>query len=466
MRVFLTLLGLLVTVSLLITAPATRPAQAATWAEDALVKEADYIVNCSFTEYAWNHAAVQATSDAYGAMNVLRIYQRGPDWARPGEAAMGLIGLMAAARQLKAAGFDITRYDQVLDRFFRTWVLAKMEPVNTDTTSADYGGFWERIYYDAAGRRQKTDPVNAGVTGQMIAAMWKFYEYQMAVGNTPAADDWLRQSWPTVRLAGDFLRRNYNPTYRLVRTNSRTRDLWVSDSTYAAMALRCLDKWATTPTEAAAFDYRAVADSIVQGLQALQDNSTRSNFLRYRDSRRPSYAPTYGDRIDQLCFLPYEADVLDVGEPFCRSISDWWTNGSDGMRMTFQSEFPGDWRHYGTRLRFFLGGSPESNRLFPGAALQLAKVEWKHAHRTGDAVTLNRAQKRFEWVHSPACSNLWLAASGTMEADVANGLVDWRDATDYTKKAGDWERFIDTSASFIEVVLMLHYGIDTRYVPG
>ncbi len=64
---------------------------AASWAEDALVRESGYIVNCSFTEFAANHSAVQTTDDAYGAINVLRIYQSGPDWVNPGESAMGAI---------------------------------------------------------------------------------------------------------------------------------------------------------------------------------------------------------------------------------------------------------------------------------------------------------------------------------------------------------------------------------------
>jgi len=72
----------------------------------ALVKEADYIVNCSYTEYARNSTGVQPTDDAYGALNVLRIADRGPDWVRPGEASVGVMGLMAGAIQLKAAGHE------------------------------------------------------------------------------------------------------------------------------------------------------------------------------------------------------------------------------------------------------------------------------------------------------------------------------------------------------------------------
>src|SRR5947209_5003930 len=98
-----------------------RGKSARSWAQDVLRRESDYIVDCSFTESTRNRASVQMAADGYGAINVVRIFQKGPDWVRPGEAAMGAIGMMAAAIRLKAAGFDIARYDGVLSRFFRTW---------------------------------------------------------------------------------------------------------------------------------------------------------------------------------------------------------------------------------------------------------------------------------------------------------------------------------------------------------
>ena len=96
----------------------------------------------------------------------------------------------------------------------------------------------------------------------------------------------------------------------------------------------------------------------------------------------------------------------------------------------------------------------------------MAKVEWKHAWHVGDRVALQRARRRFEWARNVSYSNLWLGGSGVMEANVPNGVVDWRDATDYRHTAGDWARFVDTSAYFIEVALMLGYGVDTKYVPN
>jgi hypothetical protein len=457
--------SLLITLGLLIATPSIPTTPSAPWAEEALSREADYIVNCSFTEFTGNNGQVQPADDAYGAENDLRIFDRGPDWVRPGEAAMTVIGLMAAARQLHAAGRDVTRYDQVLDRFFRVWLLTRHQPINTDPASGDYGGFFERVYYDATGKRVRKGNPNAGVTGQMIAAMWKYYEYNLGVGRTQAAREWLQQGWTDASRGAEFIRRNFNPTYRLVRSNARTTDLWVSDSTYAVMALRCLHRWAVTAEKTEPFDYPALADKIVGGLQELKDDRHIKNFYRYREGSQ-SHRLTYGDRIDQLCFLPYEADVLNPGEAFAKAVSDWWTEGSDNVRMTFQTADPSDWRYYGTRLRHSFAGAKQTSSLYPGAALQLAKVEWKHAARTGDSATLDRARKRLEWVRSAAFSNLWLGASGATEANTRNGIVDWRDTTDYSNTAGSWARFSDTSAAFIEVVLMLEYGIDTKYVPN
>jgi hypothetical protein len=457
--------SLLIILGLLIAAPSIPSTPAAAWAEEALAREADYIVDCSFTEFAQNNRHVQPSDDAYGAANDLRIFERGPDWVRPGEAAMTVIGLMAAARQLHASGRDVTRYDQVLDRFFRVWLLARQQPINTGPASGDYGGFFERVYYDVTGKRDRQGDPNAGVTGQMIAAMWKYYEYNRGVGRTQAAREWLQQGWKDASRGADFIRRGFNPTHRLVRSNARATDLWVSDSTYAVMALRCLHQWAVTAEKTEPFDYSALADKIVGGLQELKDDRHIKSFHRYREGNR-SHRLTYGDRIDQLCFLPYEADVLDPGEAFAKSVSDWWTEGSDKVRMTFQTADPSDWRFYGTRLRHSFAGAKETDYLYPGAALQLAKVEWKHAARTGDKATLDRARKRLEWVRSTAYSNLWLGANGTTEANTRNGIVDWRDTMDSSKTAGSWARFSDTSAVFIEVVLMLEYGIDTKYVPN
>ena len=462
-RPVLLLVGVL---SLLVIPTSEKSLYAATSTDDTLSKEAAFICNCSFTESARNNGDVQNSADAYGALNVDRIYQRGPDWVPTGESCMGVIGLMAAAAHLKQFGYDTTRYETVLDRFFHTWIVARQEPIQTDANSAEFGGCFQRVYYTPSGQRQRQDPVNAGVTGQMVSAMWKYYEFNVAIGKVGAANDWLQKGWPVANQAGQFLLRNYDARYHLVRSSARSSDLWVTDSAYAAMALQCLNRWAAAIQQDRTFDHVAEIQAITAGLTALKDNGAARGFFRYRESAGQSFRPTYGDQIDQLCFLPYEIDVLDPSDPFARQISDWWTNGSNGIQMTVQTADAADWRNFGTHLRHYFAANPENDNLYPGAGLQLAKVEWKYAHATGDPVMLDRARRRLEWARSPTCSNLWLGSSGLMEANVPNGVVDWRDSKSYAHKADTWERFVDTSANFIEVVLMVEAGIDTKLVPN
>ena len=103
-----------------------------------------------------------------------------------------------------------------------------------------------RVFYDKQGRWQRDEAYSTGTTGMMIVAMWKYSEYLAATGQTEEAAQWRRAAWALARPAGDYLRRAYDPRYRLVRGNALRSDLWTSDSVYAADALRCLSRWAKT----------------------------------------------------------------------------------------------------------------------------------------------------------------------------------------------------------------------------
>ncbi len=372
---------------------------------------------------------------------------------------------MAAARQLKLLGYSITTYDQVLDRFFHTWLATHKQSVNTNSLDPNFGGIYSRVYYDTTGLWRSNAAPTTAVTGQMLAAMWKYYEYNVSIGNSVVASNWLQQGWDIARSGGDFIRRMTNATYNLVRGNSGGNDLWISDSAMSAAGLRCLDAWAGAAGKIKTFDYGAVANAIVAGLEQLKDNGSRKNFFKYRSSGS-GYSPTYGDSIDQLCFLPYEAEVLDPVEPFCRSISDWWTTGSGGINMTYPVADTNDWRYFGTHWHYYFSPQVENGYLYPGPGLQLAKVEWKYARRTGDPVALDRARKRLQWAAGTNYSKLWFGAGNSTEANVANGLVDWRDSANFVNSAPTWQRFCDTSAYFIELVLMVYFDVNSKYIPN
>ncbi len=298
----------------------------------------------------------------------------------------------------------------------------------------------------------------------MLVAMWKYGEYLAATGRGGQAAQWRRDSWDIARPAGDYLRRAYDPRYHLVRGNAAARDLWTSDSVWAADALRCLGRWAKTTGQPPAFDDNALANSITQGISAMKDTGPTKNFFKFRDSNA-GFKPTYGQWLDQLGFLPYEADALSPKSTFARQISDWWTLGGGGIRMTAQTNNPHDWRFYGLHWHYYFAPRPENAYLYPGPDLQLALMEWKAGTALHDPILLQRAKHRYEWANKTEYSNLWLGVGNQTEAGVGNGLIDWRDGGNYAHKAENWQRFVDTSSYFIQATLMIVYHTDTKFVP-
>lgn len=447
-----------------LTQKAAAPPLSRAWASDLLVREADYIVDCSFTENAVNHVGVSADADAYGALNDIRVFDRGPDWVMPGEAAQGAIGLMAASAQLKTLGQPTGRYDAVLDAFFDDWLAKQKQGWHLDPSEADYGGVASRLYYDKQGRWQRSDFPTSAATGILIGAMWKRAEYLRAMGRVQAAEAWLRAAWPLAEAGGEFLRRNYSPQTHMVRSNATSTDLWLTDSVLAVVGLRALARWSDAIRQGDSNAAQTLADNIGVGIGQMKDGGWWHCFYRLREQKRAN-APGYGDSVDQICFLPYEADVLPATDPFAKQISDWWTFGTGAVVMTPSTKDPKDWRYYGTHWHHFFAAKPEENYLYPGPGLQLAKVEWKYGHAAGDQELMMRARHRLEWATQAQYSGLWLGATGQAEAGVPNGVVDWRDSGDRAHAAGQWVRFVDTSAYLIEATLMVCFDKDTRYVP-
>jgi hypothetical protein len=252
-------------------------------------------------------------------------------------------------------------------------------------------------------------------------------------------------------------------------------NLWINDSSLAVAGLRCLAKWAQIRGKSVALDSKAstptqLADSLTVGLEGMKDNGAWKGFFKYRNPADGSRS--YGGSLDQLCFVPYETNALDPGQQFARSISDFWTSGAAGRRMTYQTSDPRAWTYFGTRWHYYEEANPETDRLTPGAGLQLGKVEWKTAWARRDVALRQRALNRFEFANSSNRSNLWYGVGKRAEAGVGGGIVDWRLASQTNNTgttepgcAPDWQRFIDTSAYFIEMTLMAHWNQDTKYTP-
>lgn len=439
------------------------------WGEDTLRKEADYIVDCSWTGSAQNGGNAYSFTHAYGALNNVRISSIGPDWVVPREAAIGMIGLMAAAKRLDYAGENIQVYKNTVNRFFDTWVVARKQPIEQSGVNA--GGFYGRVYYSSGGWRTGTDTPTAAATGSMVIAMWKRYEYLLAVSGSTAANNWLNNNnaWDIVEDACNFINARYNSTHQLVASNAGNPDLWITDSVMSACALKCAHQWASLTGRSTSFNYDSRANSIKNGVSNMRDTGGWKNFYRVRQASE-GYAARYGDAVDQLCFLPFESGLIPMSDGFADDISNWWTNGGSGLKMTKETSNSSSWKYYGIHWHYYFAGSPENEFLYPGPTLQLGKVEWKISKSNSYSSSVrntmkDRADRRYAFANSTSKSNLWFGANGYSEASVPNGLVDWRDSNNYNNKAGDWERFVDTSSYMIQMTLMIIFNEDTTYLP-
>lgn len=432
------------------------------WGEDSIRKECDYIVDCTFTEYAQNHSQAQNSDDAYGCINVIRISTTGKaDWVQVGESGVAAIGLMAGAQRLWTSGEDISTYEAVLSRYFNDWMIDSGQVFETNPSNSNFGGARTRIYYNTDGSFSSSDSAGSTTSAQLICAAWKYYEFLRAIGKTSTASTWFWKSWPTMKQAGYYLRDCYNPTYKMSggRPDTvNTQDLWITSSCMSHAAFNCLERWCARGNITRPFAYLTYASNLQTGINGLKDTGSAKNFRRFLD-QSAGYVPSYGEAYDQLCHLPYEADVIVPGT-YCKSLCDWWQDN-----MTYQTTNASDWRYYGTTWHLYFAGSPENDYLYPGPALQMAKTEWKYYKVTGDTAYRTRAANRLMFADGTNYSNLWMGANGQSEAGVPNGIVDWRSALDYNTKASDWARFADTSAYFIEVVLMIIFDTDTTYQP-
>ena len=438
---------------------ADRPARAG-WGEDALAREAGYICDCSYSEAATNHLGISPSADAYGAINDIRIAGDGPNWVQTTEAAVGAIGLMQAAQQLKLSGQSTQRYDTVLDRFFHRWVIARGQCRFPSNAEDERGAFTVRCYYDKSGTWQRNGDANSGATGAMICAMWKYYEYLTATGRGKDAIVWLREAMPVAKAAGGFLRRQFEPAYNLEHSSRSLHNLWISDAVYAAAGLRCLTAW-SQKLGAPDLASTAQAHKLALGILAMRDHT--GNFFKYRDNKR-GYTPTYGDSIDQLCFFPYQAGIVKPDKA-AKSLSDFWTQGDGRFTMTPQTKTSTDWRYFGTRWHYYFDGRASNDYLYPGPGLQLALVEWRAGATLKNKTLTDRASRRFEWANGKDKSSLWFGVTAQTESGVPNGIVDWRDGRDYGHTAPLGDRFVDTSAYFIQATLAICWKKESSYLP-
>ncbi len=420
---------------------------------DNIRDQCNYIADCSWSRWCTNHVQADKNrkSPAYGVLNDVRINvpegsyndplnakRAGPDYVRPGEAAMGIVGLMAGVEALDYGDqsylpTERVRHLGVISLFFK-WA---------ERTQNSDGSFPNTVVYDSNGQEDQTrrGTESVGVTAQVVIAEYKRSEYFKDV-------QWLRNHWTFAEKAGAWLLSQ--------PSNGQT-----NDQSYRCAALRCLASWALSVGKPDC--YSAAADTASAHLWEMADAAPdRYAFRRYLDGNG---LPTYGGKADNTCYAPFETSALSAlmsrpgdisGTPYASLISDWWT-----QNMTYQSD-----PSQGTLLMKYDAPNVWNSRLSPGGSLELAKIEWRVGRR-------DRARERFYWV--AVTSGL---LNRNIEAGVEGGIIDWRQDNNqslYTSKgiktaaklktAAKWERFVDTSAYFIEVARMLWQDQDTQYIP-
>jgi hypothetical protein len=436
-----------------------------------------YITHSSWTEenpnsFGWRW--FEPSDDIHGAINDIRVPINAPPnhhaWVEPAIGATAAIGMMQGVAYLQRSGIDVSIWDAVLDKFFWVWTLAHRQGQNLDPSSPDFGAFMNRLDYDSRGNHVTASPVwKTDVTALMMTASWKYWEYCVATGELEQAAEWQTQAWPIQKNGADYLVRMHDTTparaIHLLPGNSTPphSDAWIHFAGYAVPALRAASVWAQR-VGAPHADYDRVASELASGLQSMKDPS-RNIYFRYVPWQNGSYgAPTHGASIDQLTFVPVEIGAVPV-DAFAAGISDWFTEGDAELSMTHPTQDPSDWRYFGTHWNWFFAGAPENDRLYPGPGFQLAKLEWKVGTALGAPVYTTRSLRRLDWGRKLEYSALWWFLTGEEESTTPNGFVDWRDSTNYSKRGENWARFVDTSAYFIEVLLMHEAGIDTDYNP-
>lgn len=214
---------------------------------------------------------------------------------------------------------------------------------------------------------------------------------------------------------------------------------WTIDRSYAVAAFHGFANWAAAVGDAATSKfYHDRANTISTWLADAQDRGSWHNYYDYLDGAGKG---RYNGGINQTGFSPYEFSARWAGEPFAKSLSDWWNYGRayNGAFLSVQSGPYSGGVHQWTPERGV------ENKVYPGSALQLADALWKIANATGNYNnTYASAWWHYNWAKN---SGLWVT-DWNRDPGFTGGWVDWVDSGNGTRPA-TWQRFEDTSAYFI-----------------
>jgi len=387
-------------------------------AYDDMWTECNYITQCSATSANASCASLANTKPMYGILNDWRIGNGQADFVKPGEAAMGSIGLLYGYHRLQVAGRSNssldTRAKTALSGFFWSWVR--------NTNNMVGSGFPQTINYTSAGDiSSKDSAANAGVTAELLIAMRKYCLY------SPNGDgaSYQSQEYSLAHSMADYVNANLST--------------WTIDRSYAVAAFRAFGNWASAVGDSGTSSYYINQANTVSGwLTGAQDPGGWHNYYSYLDGA--GHGVYNNNIVDQTGFAPYEFNARPLGEAYAKGVADWWNTGSSFNNVTLTQQSGA-----------YIGGvhqETDKSALYAGSALQLADAEWKIAGQTGNYNNLYASA----WSHynfARSGSTLW-NTSGSQDCNgIAGGFVDWIEPSTGAKPTDCFKRFVDTSAYFL-----------------
>ncbi len=449
--------------ALLVTAGALHSKPSRADKDDDLSIESHYLTQCSCTEAndTVKAQSIANTQPAYGVFNDWRIGNGQADFVRPGEAALGSIGLLVGYHQLLADGRSTADLDKraraALSGFFTCWIPNAANRIDKGDASHKRTGFPQQIAYSSRFNVSSKDAdANPGVTSEMLIAMWKYAQL------TPNGDKvaYRQGQYALAHQMADYINSRVGAD-NLVHDNYG--NAYTSDTSYAVAAFHAFAHWAQAQADLdTATYYNAQAALVSKALAPLQDPGPWGNYKRYQDAadNKPTYGPAGSETVDQTGFAPYEFDARPPGEAYARAVADWWDTGSSWHHTVTQQTGPyaGGVHQQDYKNNATYAGTPNGRYLYPGPGFQLIGAEWKIARATGDHALDARARAHYNFARS---NGFWNADK---HLDLyAGGFNDWVDPQTNAQQPETYKRFVDTSAYFIFATEMIEFSHDVNF---
>jgi hypothetical protein len=433
-----------------------RPAHADK--DDDLWIESHYITQCSCSAANDTVGRIDPRLPVFGVLNDWRIGNGHADFVRPGEAAIGAVGLLVGYHQLvtdKRSSPDLdAKARAALSGFFQGWVLNSGNQIDRSDGAHPRIGFPVQIAYGESGRVSSKDPdANVGVSAEMLIALWKYVQ----LSPNGDRDTYRAKQFGLAHKVADYINGKVGGD-GLVHDNFG--NAYVLDNSYAVAAFHSFARWAQAEGDAGTAKYfDGQADKVSAALGGLQDPGPWHNYRRFKDAATGRAG--YNGVMDQTGFAPYEFDARPLSEGYAKPLARWWDTGRSWHQTPTQQTgaLLGGVHQQDYQNDATYRATPDGRYLYPGTALQLAAAEWKIAHATGNADNLDaRARSHYDF----ARRNKFWNADRHLDS-VIGGFNDWVNPADGSQQPETYKRFVDTSAYFIFASEMLEFSHDVDF---